>query len=30
MYVGSHKKHLLSFVIHLATYITAASTGRFL
>ena len=24
--VGSHKKHLLSFVIHLSTYSTTAST----
>jgi len=28
MCFGSHEKHLLSFVIHLSTYITAASTGQ--
>lgn len=28
MFVGSHEKHLLSFVIHLSAYITAASTGQ--
>lgn len=28
MFVGSHEKHLLSFVNHLSAYITAVSTGQ--